>query len=95
MDDERELVISIGNKFLIRVYSIEPLKTAIQKGYFYDYSEFILALVDSSENKINLINRNTGDPWTKPIVVKDYNSITDKEFFSLLGENKEFVRIRT
>ena len=73
--------MKIGDKFL--------LEDNFYKGY---YDEWILALVDSHENKINLISKK-GNPWSKPIKVKNPNSIT-KEEIELLIEDHKFIKIR-
>lgn len=73
----------IGDRFL--------LEDTEYKGY---YNEYILALVDSQEKKINLINLSKGNPWTKPITVKDVNDITEEEFNRLTGRDWKFIRIR-
>jgi|GEM_PF-4543288 len=90
--DESKLCICIGQKFLCTA-NVEPLKAALKKRCFCSYSVFILALVNSRTNEVNLIDETWGNPWSKPIKVKNPHAITDKEFISLVGEGKEFIRI--
>ena len=89
--DERKMCISIGQRFLIR-HDRVPLQKALEKNHFCNYEEFILALVNSHTNEINLIDVHWGGPWAGPIRVKNPHAITDKEFISLVGKH-EFIRI--
>jgi len=80
---ERRFKMRIGNRFL--------LEDSQYKGL---YDEYILALVDSTENKIQLINLKEGNPWrSPPIKVKNPFSISQEEF-NLLREDFKLIKIR-
>lgn len=79
-----KLIIYVGLRFLLEDVD------SMYKGY---YDEYILCLVKSSTNEINLINLKNGMPFNNPISVKDVHNITHEDFKKLTKEHK-FILIR-
>jgi hypothetical protein len=92
MENEREMCICIGQHFLLKHGANVSLQKELEKSHFCTYAKFVLGLINSDTSEINLIDINWGNPWSKPVKVKNPHAITDKEFLSLIGE-AQFIRI--
>jgi hypothetical protein len=77
----------------MKIVSVKVIDRHIGLGdrFVYNDDEYILALVDVNEKGyflMALINLIDGNRWYKPVVIKDKNNISNKEFISLIQPNE-------